>query len=334
MAIKNRYEFMYFVECINGNPNGDPDMGNSPRIDPQDMHGIMTDVSVKRRIRNYVQLAHKNTSPFSIMVQQSTNLNRFIVQAYESTEIKSSSKTKNDVKEAQRWLCKNYYDVRTFGGVLSTGPNAGQIRGPVQLTFLRSVDPVLPLDISITRMAVAENLKENSTSEDYLKWEESQPEDKLRTMGRKQLIPYGLYVGRGFISANLADETGFDDNDLELFWEALLNMYEHDRSSSKGHMSTIAPLILFRHVGTDSNEEQKQKQAKLGCAPAHRLFDLVEIKRKAEISVPRKYHDYDVIIDLRGVPGGVEVGFAYPSEGKVNIAWNDIPAELEWIRTK
>jgi len=328
MPIKNRYEFMYFVECINGNPNGDPDIGNSPRMDPQDMHGLISDVAVKRRVRNYVQAAKGNTSPHGIVVQQSTNINKFIAQAHEESASEGKAGTKGKVDAAKHWLCANYFDVRTFGAVLSTGANAGQVRGPVQMTFLRSLDPILPLDISITRMAVAENIKGGTTA-DYEKWEQEQPEDKLRTMGRKQLIPYGLYEGRGFISANIAQEVMFSDNDLALLWEALMNMYEHDRSASKGQMSVIAPVIIFRHVGTDSDPIQRERQSKLGCAPAHKLFDLVKVRKNA--NTPRSYRDYLLQIDMSSLPAGVEIGFAVPSVHGGEVFWNALPDDCEWI---
>ncbi len=335
MAIGNRYEFMYFVECKNGNPNGDPDMGNSPRIDPQDMRGLISDVAIKRRIRNYVQFAKGNQAPHGIIIQESTNINKFIAKAHEETGNTEMKKTKSKVYAAREWVCKNFYDARTFGAVLSTGPNAGQIRGPVQLPFLRSIDPVLPLDLSITRMAVAEPVgKEGkATFAEYEAWENDQPADKLRTMGRKQLIPYGLYEGRGFISANLAQQqTDFSDDDLELLWEALLNMYEHDRSASKGQMSTISPLIIFKHVGTDSDEEQRKNQARLGCAPAHQLFDLVQVERKAEVGIARDYRDYTLKIKLDGIPNGVQIGFAMPSPAGVEITWSKIPDGLHWVK--
>jgi CRISPR-associated protein Csd2 len=311
MAISNRYEFMYFVECVNGNPNGDPDAGNQPRIDPQDMHGLITDVAVKRRIRNYVQAAYGDREKMNIVVQQATNINKFIAEANEKCGSKAKSGSREKVKAARVWMCQNYYDVRTFGAVLSTGENAGQVRGPVQLTFLRSYDPVLPLELSITRMSVADSPKGVTTFEQYAKWEAEQPEDKLRTMGRKQYIPYGLYEGRGFISANLSDAenngTGFDDNDLNILWESILNMYEHDRSASKGQMSTIAPLIIFRHSGTDSDMEQRKRQAKLGCAPAHKLFNLVEVKKTTKEVIPRMISDYQLLIHFSKRPKGVDI---------------------------
>ncbi len=307
--IANRYEFLFFFDCENGNPNGDPDAGNAPRVDPQSMHGLVSDVALKRRIRNYVQLARGNEMPNAIFVEHATNLNRPIARAHEETgglpEPKKGSKEK--VRAARQWMCDNFYDVRAFGAVMSTGANAGQVRGPVQMTFARSVDPVLPVDVSITRMAVAEDVKGARSSEDLAKWEDEQPEDQLRTMGRKSLIPYGLFVGRGFISAHLAEQTGFTGDDLALLWEALLNMYEHDRSASKGLMTVHRPLYVFKHVGTDSDSEQRRRQAMLGCAPAHELFDLVRPSRRADVDAARSFSDYEVAIDRDNVPKGVEL---------------------------
>jgi CRISPR-associated protein Csd2 len=315
MTIQNRYEFIFLFDCENGNPNGDPDAGNAPRIDPQDMHGLVSDVALKRRIRNYVQAAKVNTRPNAIFVEHATNLNTKIAEAHENTGgIPKGDKgaSKEKVYAARDWMCANFYDVRAFGAVMSTGPNAGQVRGPVQFSFARSVDPVLPLDVSITRMAVAENVKGATKLEDYLAWEKEQPEDKLRTMGRKALIPYGLYVAKGFISAHLAQGTGFSEDDLKLLWSAILNMYEHDRSASKGVM-TVHPdyAFAFRHVGTDTNLEQRKAEAKLGCAHAHRLFALVTdaIRRKEGVDAARSITDYvlPTLDQVRAaLPPGVE----------------------------
>jgi CRISPR-associated protein Csd2 len=330
MALNNRYEFLYFVDCMDGNPNGDPDAGNMPRIDPQDMRGLISDVAIKRRIRNYVQSAKGNASPYGIIVQHATNINRFIAQAHEQSGNDARPGSREKTYAARKWLCENFYDVRTFGGVLSTGANAGQVRGPVQLSFLRSLDPVFPIEATITRMAVADDSKGKLvTVADYEKWEAEQDEDKLRTMGRKQFIPYGLYRGMGFVSAFLSEEatvhegggTGFSEEDLQLLWAALLNMYEHDRSSSKGLMSTIPAVIVFRHVGTDSDLAQRERQAKLGCAPAHRLFELVNVHLKEDIRLPRKRSDYVFEIAASRLPAGVEIGFALPGPNGVRLLW-------------
>ena len=318
MSIQNRYEFLYLFDCENGNPNGDPDAGNSPRIDPEDMHGLVSDVALKRRVRNYIQTRFDNISPNAIFIQHATNLNTKIALAHEQTggmppfdtKDKKWKATRDKVDNARNWMSGTFFDVRTFGAVMSTGPNAGQVRGPVQFSFARSVHPILPLDASITRMAVADNdIKgANVGSAEFEKWENEQEEDKLRTMGRKALIPYGLYVAKGFISANLAKGTGFSDDDLKNLWEALLNMYDHDRSASKGMMSCRG-LYVFKHVGTDSDPNQRVKQAMLGCAPAHKLLDkgaIVDIVRKSTTS-PRSFSDYEVVVHRDRLPAGVEL---------------------------
>lgn len=309
MSIQNRYEFLFLFDCENGNPNGDPDAGNSPRIDPEDMHGLVSDVALKRRVRNFIQTSFDNQAPNAIFIEHATNLNKPITKAHEVTGgAPTGGANRGQVNAAKNWMCSTFFDVRTFGAVMSTGANAGQVRGPVQFAFARSVDPILPMDVSITRMAVAEKVSGAKTAADYEKWENEQEEDKLRTMGRKALIPYGLYVAKGFISANLAKGTGFSDDDLKNLWEALLNMYDHDRSASKGMMSCRG-LYVFKHVGTDSNPEQRIKQAMLGCAPAHKLLDkgaIVDIVRKSTTS-PRSFSDYEVIVHRDRLPAGVEL---------------------------
>jgi CRISPR-associated protein Csd2 len=313
--IANRYEFLLLFDCENGNPNGDPDSGNAPRVDPEDGHGLVSDVAIKRRIRNYVQNAGQN-----IFVQHGTNLNTKIAQAHEATggmpafnaKDKKWVPTVDKAREAAVWLCKQFYDVRTFGAVLSTGPNAGQVRGPVQITFAKSIDPIFPGEFSITRGAVADNSIKGAKigSADFIKWEREQPEDELRTMGRKSQIPYGLFVAKGFISANLAEGTGFSETDLSLLCEALKMMYDHDRSASKGLMACRA-LVLFKHEGTDTGDpEQRKRQAKLGCAPAQRLLDegkVVTIRRKEGVTVARRFSDYEVTLAKDALPNGVVI---------------------------
>ncbi len=308
--IGNRYEFLFLFDCENGNPNGDPDAGNAPRIDPEDMHGLVSDVAIKRRLRNYVQLARGNEMPYAIFVEHASNLNRPIARAHEETGGLPDAKkgaSKGKVEAAKRWMCQNFFDVRAFGAVMSTGANAGQVRGPVQIAFARSCDPVLSLDLSVTRMAVAEDVKGARSSEELARWEAEQAEDKLRTMGRKALIPYGLFVGRGFVSAHLAQQTGFSEDDLALLWEALLNMYEHDRSASKGVMTVHRPLYVFKHAGTDGDSAQRRRQAMLGCAPAHELFELIDVKKKDGVEAPRSFGDYEVAVRRDGLPPGVEL---------------------------
>jgi CRISPR-associated protein Csd2 len=313
--LTNRYEFLFLFDCENGNPNGDPDAGNAPRIDPQDMHGLVSDVAIKRRIRNFVQLARKNEMPNAIFIEHATALNAKIAKAHEETggmppvEKGKWVTTKEKSKAASQWMCANFFDVRTFGGVLSTGPNAGQVRGAVQIAFAKSLDAILPLDVSITRMATTnDELKAGAKtgSATYLEWEASQSEDTLRTMGRKSMIPYGLFLGKGFVSAHLAQQTGFNGDDLRLLFEAILNMYEHDRSASKGTMTVRQPLFVFKHVGTDKDATQRERQAMLGCAPAQVLFEEV-VKVKKNTAIPRFFADYSVTVDKSRVPTGVEL---------------------------
>lgn len=330
MAIENRYEFMFYIECRNGNPNGDPDMGNTPRTNPQNLHGYITDGAIKRRIRNYVQMAYPETAGMEMLIRSASNINTGIARAKELGGVEASSCEKSAIEAGRQKACSLFYDVRTFGAVMSTGPNAGQVRGPVQLALARSLDPIHPMDISITRMATADKAGNAKTAAEYEAWENQQPEDKLRTMGRKQFIPYGLYEARGFISANLAKQTGFDDQDLRILFEAILNMYEHDRSASKGEMSVVTPLIIFRHTGTDSDQNQRKRQAALGCAPAHRLFDLVHVQKKAEITYPNSWKDYTGSIDLSLRPSGIDIGFLCSPFGEIH--WNEVPADAELFR--
>lgn len=328
MAIDNRYEFLFYVQCRNGNPNGDPDLNNAPRMDPEDLHGYITDVAIKRRIRNYVQTAYNGEPGMEMLVRQASNINTGIARAKTLAGVELSAKGKNEVYAGRRKACELFYDVRTFGAVMSTGPNAGQVRGPVQLTFARSLDPIQPLDISITCMAKTVKLDHAKNLDDYEKWEAEQPEDSLRNMGQKQFIPYGLYETRGFISANLAMETGFDDKDLKILFEAILNMYEHDRSASKGEMAVVSPLVIFRHTGTDSDLNQRKRQARLGCAPSHKLFDLVHLEKKTEY--PRCLGDYTSVIRLENRPAGVDIGFLCSPWGE--IVWNRVPEDAELFR--
>ena len=276
--IKNRIDFVYIFDVQDGNPNGDPDAGNLPRIDAETGMGLVTDDCLKRKVRNYVQTAKGNEEGFDIFIKEKAILNTLIDNVHDIADIKNA-KDKTDA--ARRYMCKNYYDVRTFGAVMSTGKNAGQVRGPIQFTFARSADPIATAEHSITRMAVATE-----------KEAEKQGGDN-RTMGRKATVPYGLYVCHGFISANLAKQTGFSEEDLALFWDALRNMFDMDRSAARGLMSA-QKLIVFRHA------------SELGNAPANKLFNLVKIHKNCD-GVPRSFDNYSVIIDKDNVPSNVTV---------------------------
>lgn len=284
-AIANRYEFVLLFDVENGNPNGDPDAGNMPRIDPETGHGLVTDVCLKRKIRNHVALTKEGAERFNIYIQEKAILNETNERAYKACDLKPEPKKLpkkvEDAKRVTDWMCTNFYDIRTFGAVMTTEVNCGQVRGPVQMAFARSVEPVVPQEVSITRMAVT------------TKAEAEKQQGDNRTMGRKHIVPYGLYVAHGFISAPLAEKTGFSDEDLTLFWDALVNMFEHDRSAARGLMSS-RKLIVFKH------------QNRLGNAPAHKLFDLVKVSRAEGSSGPaRSFADYAVTVGQ--APEGVEV---------------------------
>jgi CRISPR-associated protein Csd2 len=282
MNIQNRYEFVYLFDVTNGNPNGDPDAGNMPRLDPESSRGLVTDVCLKRKIRNYIEMTEADSPGFDIYVKEKSVLNLQNKKAYDALSIKPEAKKlpKDEAKarEVTLWMCTNFFDVRTFGAVMTTEVNSGQVRGPVQFAFGKSVDPIVPLEVSITRMAV--------TSE---KESEAQGGGN-RTMGRKHIVPYGLYRAHGFISAKLAEKTGFSDADLEKFWRALTNMFDHDRSAARGEMAA-RKLIVFKHNDA------------LGNAPAHVLFDRVTVERIAgEPGSPAaQYSDYLVKVDSAGL---------------------------------
>lgn len=283
--LKNKIDFVLFVDVQDGNPNGDPDAGNLPRVDAETGEGLITDVCLKRKIRNYIQTLKFGESGYDIFIREKAILNNLIDESYEDESVKEKDKKgkKNgeQVDAARKFMCAKYYDIRTFGAVMTTGKNAGQVRGPIQLTFARSVDPIVSMEHSITRIAVTTD-----------KEAEKQGGDN-HTMGRKSTVPYGLYRCHGFISANLAKQTGFSEEDLNLFWEALKNMFDCDRSASRGLMST-QKLIVFRH------------DSELGNAPANKLFDLVTVQKKCE-GAARSFADYEVSVDASKLPEHVHM---------------------------
>lgn len=283
-AIKNRYDFVILFDVENGNPNGDPDAGNMPRIDPETGLGLVTDVCLKRKIRNYVEIVKEGEPGYGIYIKDSVPLNRSDETAYTALDVKDVKKAKKDDPDLDRkirdFMCKNFYDIRTFGAVMTTfvkaALNCGQVRGPVQLGFARSVDPIVPQEVTITRVAIAT---------------EADAERKSTEMGRKYIVPYGLYRAEGFVSANLARKTtGFSEEDLALLWDAIIHMFDEDRSAARGKMA-VRELIVFRH------------SSELGDAPAYKLFDAVQAKKNVDI--PRSYRDYDVSVDETAIPEGV-----------------------------
>lgn len=312
-AIANRYDFVLVFDVTRGNPNGDPDAGNLPRLDPETNHGLVSDVSLKRKVRNYVEMAKGGQAPFSIYVQEASILNDQHKKAYsalrpgEEKAIRDAKQlnAKNDVEERAitKFMCDNFFDVRTFGAVMSTKINAGQVRGPVQMTFAQSVEPIVPQEISITRMAATNEAEKKQRAEGS---EEGNDRVDNRTMGRKHIVPYGLYRAHGFVSAKLSERTGFSDDDLDMLLEALATMFEHDHSAARGEMST-RKLVVFKHAHA------------LGNAPAHALFDRVRIGRRIDgefrkidrrldnYPPSREFSDYAIEIDREGLPDGVEI---------------------------
>ena len=286
-AIANRYDFVFLFDVRNGNPNGDPDAGNMPRMDPETGHGLVTDVALKRKIRNYVAMARGETPGYDIYMRDGAVLNVQHRKAYAHFHIEPDTKSKkapkDKARQLTRWMCDNFFDVRTFGAVMSTEVNTGQVRGPVQFTFAESIDPIVPMEISITRSSV-------TNEKDALQND--------RTMGRKHIVPYGLYRTHGFISGRLANDptkgTGFSEADLALVWEALANMFDHDRAAARGEM-TARGLIVFKH---DSD---------LGNAPAHTLLERVTITRAGGEGPPRGYADYAVHVNDADLPAGISI---------------------------
>lgn len=266
-TIQNRYEFVYLFDVENGNPNGDPDAGNMPRIDPETSYGIVTDVCLKRKVRNFVQIVKDDQAPHCIYVKEKAVLTNQQKRAYEALKIDDKKKKGEDIEKARMWMCQNFFDVRTFGAVMSLKEcNCGQVRGAVQMNFGRSIDAVCPRELTITRMAVATEKEAESQSGDN------------RTMGRKNIVPYALYRTEGYISAHLSGQVGFNEDDLQLLWGALINMFDHDHSAARGKMCP-RKLIVFKH------------DSKLGNAPAHKLFETVKIQ-PCENKPPRSFDDY------------------------------------------
>ncbi len=277
--LKKRYDFVLLFDVKDGNPNGDPDAGNLPRLDAETGNGLVTDVCLKRKVRNFVQLAKQGETGYDIFVKEKAILNNAIDEAHDSEAVKAQKKDADKTETARQFMCAKYFDIRTFGAVMSTGKNAGQVRGPVQMTFGRSIDPIISSEHSITRMAVATEAEAEKQKGDN------------RTMGRKFTVPYGLYVSHGFISAHLAAQTGFTTDDLNVFWEALEKMFWEDHSAARGEMN-VRGLYVFEH------------DSALGRAPAHELFEKIKVERKDSSIPARSFDDYKVTID-ETMPEGV-----------------------------
>ncbi|MDA8216271.1 MAG: type I-C CRISPR-associated protein Cas7/Csd2 [Dehalococcoidales bacterium] len=290
--VNRRHDFVLLFDVRDGNPNGDPDAGNLPRVDPETMQGLVTDVAIKRKVRDFVDLARGDEGRYKIYVQSGGEaLNAKHRRAYVALDLKSTGakQKKEDVDRARGWMCANFYDIRVFGAVMTTGVNCGQVRGPLQLTFARSFDPIVPLDVSITRVAVT---REEDTEVVVGEEGGEGKGGKQTEMGRKALVPYGLYLAHGFFNPHFAGQTGLDEEDLALFWQALEKMWDHDRSSARGMMACQG-LYVFSH------------ESPLGNAPAHRLFERVRVQRRPAVEVARSFTDYSVEVDGSALPDGV-----------------------------
>jgi CRISPR-associated protein Csd2 len=311
-TLANRYDFVLLFDVLRGNPNGDPDAGNLPRLDPETNHGLVSDVSLKRKVRNYIEFAKNGAAGFNIYVQEGAILNEQHRKAYlaerpgdekAAKDAKLNPKNDDEAVKLRNFMCRNFFDVRAFGAVMSTGINVGQVRGPVQMTFAQSIEPIVPQEISITRMAATNEAEKKQRSEGQ---EEGNDRTDNRTMGRKYIVPYGLYRSHGFISAKLAERTGFSEEDLARLREAFVSMFEHDRSAARGEMA-MRKAIAFKHTNS------------LGNAPAHALFERVKVGRNVDgdfrkidrrldnLPPAREFADYKIEIDRNGLPDGIEI---------------------------
>jgi CRISPR-associated protein Csd2 len=293
LDVNRRHDFVLLFDVADGNPNGDPDAGNLPRLDPETMQGLVTDVALKRKVRDYVDAVRGGEERFKIYVQSGIALNTQHERAYGALRLKSTGSKQNatDVEKAREWMCLNFYDIRMFGAVMTTGVNCGQVRGPLQLTFARSLDKIVPLDLSITRVAVTRA----EDTEVMVSQEGGEGEGGKRTeMGRKAMVPYGLYRAHGFFNPHFAKRTGADNEDLGLFWNAIQNMFDLDRSAARGMMA-VQGLYVFSH------------ESPLGNAPAQRLFERIMVSRKPEVKTPRSFGDYAMKVNADNLPTGIQL---------------------------
>ena len=330
-VIKNRHEIVFFIQAKNCNPNGDPDYENRPRIDYDTQKAIITDVAIKRKIRDYIATRCGKAEGYDIFVKESTNLNRAIAECNMKANEGTMKRDENSEKAAD--IAKQtFFDVRTFGGVLSTGANAGQIQGCVQVEMANSIDKVNQQKITITRVAYTADDKKFSSLEDYDNEWENREDATKRTMGKKTFVPYGLFECHMYVSANIAQQNNFTEDDLNLLLESIMNMYEYQSSASKAGMSVIGPVIIFKHIGTqhENNEKQNENESLLGCVAAHKLFKLIDVHKKDDVKFPRDFTDYEATISTSKLHKGVQVGFKYnPFD---DIVWNHLSEDDEWFK--
>jgi CRISPR-associated protein Csd2 len=328
--IKNRYELVFWIEARNCNYNGDPDFDNAPRLDMESGHGFMTDVSIKRKIRDYVSTGFQGVDGYEIHVSDGKNLNRDIAECVIEASGNDKPQKGKRTTEASAIARKRFFDVRTFGAVMTTGLNAGQIQGAVQIAMPVSYDEVQTYSSTITRLAYVE--KDSTDLSVYDDYDKTLDSSKKRTMGRKTFCPYALFECHAFISANLAKKSGFSEKDFNILLESILNMYNFETSASKAGMQVVGPVVIFKHVGTvdaEKNPTQKEREALLGCTSAQKLFNLINVSKKDNIEFPRAYTDYNANIAISKLPAGVEIGFKY--EPFESIIWGHIAEDDEWL---
>lgn len=329
-TLENRYEVMAIVEAKMCNPNGDPNMANRPRIDRETNIGIITDAAIKSRIRKYVQSAYGDEENCEILIRDCANINKKIAEAVINTDGTKESNESKKQEDASQYMCEKYWDVRAFGGVLSTGLNAGQVRGAVQVSMSCSVDPIETRVDTITRKCFASAEQKFNKLEDYDKADAKMDPSTMRTMGTKAYTPFGLYVVKFSISGNIAQKNGFSEEDMKKLLEGILQMYNIDASSSKMGMTVLSPLVVFKHVGNGTgNETQNRNEALLGCAGSQRLFNLVKIEKKDGVTVPRSYEDYNITLDLSRLPRGIECGVK--REFYDDVDWLDICEKVDLL---
>lgn len=330
--LKNRYEVVALIEAVMCNPNGNPNMANRPRFDMMTNNGIITDVALKSRIRKYIQLAYGDQLDYDILIKDCANMNKSIYEGFANTgheKAKDITDKTEAMNDANDYIKRRYWDARAFGAVLSTGRNAGQIRGAVQIAMAKSVDPIEVVTSTITRKCFTANCGDSWSLEDYEKAEENMDPDTKRTMGTKSYINYGLYVVKISVSANVAKKNHFTEEDFKRLLEGVMQMYNVDASSSKMGMSVLSPVVVFKHVGLKTGTDwQNENEALLGCTSANRLFNLVKVQKKDGIEYPRSYEDYDITLDLSRLPRGVECGVK--RDFYEDIDWlNDIHEKID-----
>lgn len=334
-VIKSKKDLIFYIACTNSNYNGDPDAGNLPRTDYNDDSGILTDVALKSRIRDFVYTVYGEQEGFDIVIKHGANINRAIFDSVKEVhggeEVLKNKDFKNTkVAESREILCKRYWDIRAFGGVMSTGLNSGEIQGAVQVNMSNSLDPVEIHDIAITRKAVTDG-KDFKTEQEFIDWEKNTPDDKKRTIGRKQFASFALFEVEVHVSVFNAEKSGFTDDDFDKLLQAILNMYSFKPSASKQGMEVVGPIFIFDHVGKDTTTDEKSRlnEMKIGCAPFYKLRQCVDVRKKEEVTYPKSYLDYEAVFHKDKLPNGVRIGFKLDTFS--DIEWDNL-SDNSWFK--